>query len=159
MDEEMQLAEMEQRWRARAVRYCAAGEQCSAAVRDKLADWGATASATERIMRYLIENQYVDDGRYCHLYCDSKVRLQKWGRVKIAASLRAKRLEASAIDEAIDAIDEEEYQSMLLGVAQSKWDSLTESDPRKRQAKLLAFLAQRGFTRGEALAALRAVEQ
>lgn len=149
MDENGQMNEMEQRWLERAVRYCAQGEQCTAGVRSKLREWGATATASERIVAYLTDNGYVDDQRYAGLYCDSKVRLQHWGRVKIAAQMRAKGLDKSTIDEALAGIDEEEYTRVLHEVTDKKWRTLHESDPRKRRAKMMAFLAGRGYTMTE----------
>ncbi|MCR4828557.1 MAG: RecX family transcriptional regulator [Bacteroidales bacterium] len=155
MDEEYKMDQMEQQWLGRAVRWCAQGEQCSPTVRGKLREWGATATAVEHIVAYLVENGYVDDGRYAALYCDSKVRLQHWGRVKIAAQLRAKGLDKVIVDEALAGIDEEEYLEVLHEATEKKWLSLNESDPRRRRAKMMSFLAGRGYTMEEINQALK----
>lgn len=130
----------------KAERYCSNEEQCRTSVRKKLFDWGASVDAAGRIMNKLIEQGFIDEKRYARAYVSSKLRTQKWGRLKVIYQLRAKQVPPKFITEALAEIPDEEYRSILLDVAQTKWDSYSPNDPlAKRRAKLTTFLASRGY--------------
>ena len=149
MEKLKELDETERGWLARAERYCSQGEQCRQTVTEKLLSWGAGMESAMRIADKLVEEGFVDDARYCRIYCESKLHLQKWGRVKIAYNLRAKRIDSAIIANALDNLDEERYTDTLTQLAESKSRTLKESDPMKRRAKIAAFLASHGFERNE----------
>ena len=85
---------------AKAEQYCSNEERCRSAVMDKLLTWGAGVELSQRIIEHLISTDFINEGRYCRLYCDSKIRQQKWGRIKIAYQLRSKRIDAKTVDNA-----------------------------------------------------------
>ena len=140
------FTESEQVFLSKAEQLCAAGEQCRSGVRDKLSKWGATREQTDHIVNYLTENNYIDEERYCRIYCDSKLHLQKWGRVKIAYRLREKHIDGALIDKALREIDPDLYHSTLSDLLSSKMRTLNEPDERKRRTKLMSFLSSHGFT-------------
>ena len=137
-----------QEWLAKAQAYCARAEHCAADVRRKLYEWGAPSDLSdesegiEPLWREIEENLYaegfLDDARFCQAYVHDKVAYQRWGRLKIEAGLQALRLPSSAICEALEDIDEEQYKDNLL--------KLIEQRPDDTPDKLLRFLLQRGFT-------------
>lgn len=133
----------------KAEQFCATGEQCRSAVRDKLLTWGAGQELRERVVDYLMENDFINEERYCRIYCESKMHLQKWGRVKIAYQLRSKRIDNTTINKALQDIDEEEYQRTLTTLTENKNNSIMEPDKKKRRAKLMSFLSSHGFTISE----------
>lgn len=130
---------------SKAEQYCATGEQCRSAVRDKLYAWGANREQVERVVNHLVANDFINEARYCRIYCESKLHLQKWGRIKMSYQLRLKRIDNSVIEEALNNIDAEQYSEALQQLAQTKLRSLNEPDPRKRDAKLMSYLASHGF--------------
>lgn len=140
------FTESEAAFVTKAEQYCATGEQCRSAVRDKLLTWGAGQELRERIVDYLAENDFINEERFCRIYCESKMRLQKWGRVKIAYQLRSKRIDNNTINKALQEIDEEEYQRTLTTLTENKNNNITEPDNKKRRAKLMSFLSSHGFT-------------
>lgn len=155
MSDSYNFSESERAFVAKAEQYCASYEQCRSSVKDKLAQWGADKELAGRIVDYLVENEYIDERRYCRLFCESKLHLQKWGRNKIQYQLRMKQIDQETIDEALDNLDPVQYSETLSQLVHSKSRSIKESDPRKRQAKLMSFLASHGFTLGEIHEALR----
>lgn len=125
----------------KAQRYCAMAEHCAADVRRKLYEWGVSPDFSDEIEQNLYENGYLNDARFCGAYVHDKVAYQSWGRLKIQAGLQALQLPSSAIREALDTIDEEQYKTNLLHLISQR-----QSDaPDKR----LRFLLQRGFTYDE----------
>ena len=141
--------ETEQVYVSKAEQYCATNEQCRSAVRDKLRTWGADMGLTERIVEYLVDNNFINEERYCRIYCDSKINLQKWGRIKIAYQLRSKRIENKIIDQTLKNIDEQTYTETLHNLAVNKASSIKEDDPVKLRNKLVTFLSSHGFTPDE----------
>ncbi len=140
---------------SKAEQYCAQNEQCRSAVRDKLYAWGADRELTERVITHLVENDFINESRYCRIYCNSKLHLQKWGRIKIGYQLRAKRIDNKIIEETLQTIDEETYLETLNNLAATKAKSLTESDPKKKEAKLVNFLTSHGFEINEIQSAIK----
>ena len=149
MKNNFNFTESEMAFVTKAEQYCATGEQCRSAVRDKLLTWGAGQELRERVVDYLTENDFINEERFCRIYCESKMHLQKWGRVKIAYQLRSKRIDNTTINKALQEIDEEEYHKILTTLSESKNSSIVEPDNKKRRAKLMSFLSSHGFTISE----------
>lgn len=116
---------------------------------DKLTRWGAGHELAEKIVAHLVKNDFINESRFCHIYCESKLSLQKWGRIKIAYQLRAKRIDKHLIDEALKNLNSEQYHDVLMQLAQTKSRSIHEDDPLKHRAKLTSFLVSHGFESNE----------
>lgn len=139
-----ELTPMELQWLAKAERYCAREEQCYSSVRQKLSAWGVPSDSADRIIDCLIDNDFINEHRYVRIYCESKLRLQKWGRRKVAYQLRSKRISNDLIAEGMETVTDEQYQDILLAVARAKWKTFTPGDQRNRE-RLMAFLISRGY--------------
>ena len=133
----------------KAEQYCAREEQCVSGVRRKLNDWGATPATADRIVQHLIDERYIDERRYVRLYCQGKLRIQRWGRNKMAWELRGKGIADALIAEGLDSLSPEEYAATLDKVAQAKRATLRGDDDYEKQRKLTAYLLSRGFTMEE----------
>lgn len=134
---------------AKAEQYCAREEQCVSGVRRKLNDWGATPATADRIVQHLIDERYIDERRYVRLYCQGKLRIQRWGRNKMAWELRGKGIADALIAEGLDSLSPEEYAATLDKVAQAKRATLRGDDEFEKRRKLTAYLLSRGFTSEE----------
>lgn len=131
---------------AKAERYCANEEQCKTSVRKKLCDWGVSVDLSNKIVSKLVEQGFIDERRYARAYCSSKLRHQKWGRLKVIYQLRSKQIPPKFITDALLEIPDEEYRDILRHVADEKWATYSPSDSlAKRKSKLTTFLASRGF--------------
>ena len=135
----------EAEWRTKAEAYCATAEHCVWEVHQKLQQWGATTEQIENILAHLQEAGYVDEQRYCHAFVHDKLLYQGWGRMKLRSGLQAKHMPNSAIDFALENIDESEYFRVLKQVITSKKRTIKSNDPQLRE-KLIRFCLQRGFT-------------
>ena len=131
---------------AKAERYCANEEQCKTSVRKKLCDWGVSVDLSNKIVSKLVEQGFIDERRYARAYCASKLRHQKWGRLKVIYQLRSKQIPPKFITDALLEIPDDEYRDIMRHVADEKWATYSHSDPlTKRKSKLNTFLASRGF--------------
>lgn len=129
----------------RAAAWCSAAERCIRDVEGKIAAAGLPAEVAERIIARLVEEKFIDEARYCRSFVNDKFRLGKWGRIKTGYELRRKNLPEALYSEALAAIDEEEYRSLLLSLLKGKKETLRGKDDREVFAKLFRFAAGRGF--------------
>ena len=125
-------------WLDKAEAYCARSEHCAADIRRKLFEWGAPSDLFDEIEKTLYSRDFLNDVRFCQAYVHDKVAYQFWGRVKIRAGLQALQLPSSAVNDALNDIDEAQYKANLNAlIGQRKSDS---------EEKRMRFLLQRGFT-------------
>ncbi|MBR1878395.1 MAG: RecX family transcriptional regulator [Paludibacteraceae bacterium] len=124
-------------WLGKAEAYCARAEHCAADVRRKLFEWGAPSDLFDEIGQNLYADGFLNDRRFCHAYVRDKLEYNQWGKLKIRAGLQSLQLPEPAIREALDEIDEEEYNRILKHVI---------NNSGRRDEQLLRFLLQRGFS-------------
>lgn len=124
---------------------CAQSEQCTMDLRQKLHRWEILPDDGEKIIRKLINTRFVDDARFAVAYCRDKYRFNRWGRMKIVYGLRAKRISNHDIQEALNAIDEEEYEEILISVVKSKALSIKDVDTYEGRTRLFRAVASRGY--------------
>ena len=129
----------------RAAAYCSTCERCVSEVCAKLTAWGADATVQQRIIERLISENFINETRFCKAFVNDKVRFNRWGRRKIEISLRNKNIERSIIDEALYAIDEDEYMSALSAVVAAKSKELKGKKDYLSRQKILRYAVSRGF--------------
>ena len=79
-------------------------------------------------------------------YAHDKLVFSGWGRNKILQGLWAKRLSRADIDQSLDEIDEEEYESVAERVIRAKIrNSKDDIATYEAKLKVLKFAMQRGF--------------
>ncbi len=75
----------------KAMDLCASREYCSGDIRAKLESWGLNDSEVNSVIITLIKEDFINDKRYAEAFVRDKYRHNKWGKVKIAAHLKAKK--------------------------------------------------------------------
>lgn len=96
---------------ARLEELCVRGERCESELRAKLRAWQIADADT--VIESLRQRRYFDDARFAHAFVTDKVRFARWGRVKIAFALQAKRIDRDIIDKSLAEIDERIYTEAL----------------------------------------------
>lgn len=129
----------------KAASYCTLCERCVSEVSTKLTAWGVPHGEQLRIIERLQQDGFIDEARYCRAFVNDKVRFNRWGRIKIQAALREKRLPSELVSEAMENIDEELYMSALQEVIAAKRRELKGKDDRATQQKLIRHAASRGY--------------
>lgn len=97
----------------RARNYCAYQERSQQEVRDKLYTLGLTPTEVEQGIAVLIEEGFINEERFAVAWAGGKFRIKRWGRVKIRAGLRAKKISDYCIRKALESIPEEDYQKAV----------------------------------------------
>jgi regulatory protein len=128
---------------------CSASEYCIHDINEKLYRWGISNTDSERIIDYLLDEKYIDEARYAQAYTNDKLRFSHWGRIKIKSMLRMKHISDRDINNALDNISEEEYESILRDIIKGKAKSEGDAEDYASRAKIIRFALQRGFEMGE----------
>lgn len=144
---------------SRAAKLCSAGEKCSSDIEEKMTKWGMAPEDTEKAIKYLVENNFLNDARYAEFFTKDKFRFNKWGRIKIAHALRQKQISSELIESAINEIDPLEYFEILDQIIRAKIRSVGNMKIINNKAKVLRFAAQKGFTSEEIFASISRIEK
>ena len=124
---------------------CARSEHCTGELMEKMRKWKIGVADAEAVVYSLRKRRFVDDSRYARAFVRDKYRFNRWGRLKIRFALRAKRVDAGIIEEALEEIDETIYAEALRSLVESKNKSITDTDSYIRRQKLIRSVAARGY--------------
>lgn len=146
----------EQQAQERAEQLCARAEYCIDDISTRLRRWGLDPAAAGRVVSSLLRGRFIDQERFAQAFARDKVLYSGWGRAKIAAALRAKRVEQQVIALALESLDPEDYANMMTQVLQAKARGLDMAVAGDRM-KVMRFAASRGFEAAQAAAILRSL--
>ncbi len=127
--------------------YCAYSERCHYEVREKLFGMGLVKKDVETLLSRLIEEDHLNEERFAILFAGGHFRQKKWGKAKIIYALRQKKVSEQNIKRGLKEIVEEDYLLSLEKLAATKWKSLKGEQYLSRQAKMNAYLLQKGYER------------
>lgn len=149
-----ECSENEAKYKAEA--YCSSMERCVAEVEAKLEQWGAAPEISEKVIKHLLDEKYIDQKRFCAAFVRDKYRFNQWGRIKIRQALWLKKIPEALIAQGMEEIDEREYMEILSGLIEQKKRSVKARTEYERNGKLIRFAIGKGF---EMEAVLRCVKQ
>lgn len=143
----------------RLANLCSRAEYSTGELRDKLRRMAVPAPEADAIIARLQRERYVDDARFAAAFVRQKAGIARWGRRKIAAALRTKKVPDAIARQALDEISDEVYADALAALLRAKAagigpDALTTYEGRTH---LFRFAASRGFLTSEITAAIRAL--
>jgi regulatory protein len=136
---------------AKATELCGRSEKCSFEISMKCREWQLPREETNQLTAWLIQEKFIDHLRYATSFVNDKFRFNKWGRVKLAYSLRQKQIEEKYIREALSRLPEDDYRKVLYDLLSAKAKSVKEKEPYTRRNKLLSFAMSHGFETEETL--------
>ena len=126
-------------------KYCAYQERCVKEVTDKLNTFEVSQKDKDEILRYLIDNRFVDDERYAHAFVRGKINQSGWGLNKIRFHLVRKGIANEIIEEALQGTDKEAYRQRLIDILKTKAKTVKAENDFEKKRKLAAYAMQRGF--------------
>lgn len=132
----------------KAAAFCSKSEHCISDLEAKYEQWEISPEFRSKITSFLIQEKYLDEQRYSRAFVNDKFKYQQWGRIKIAAMLRQKGISADTISEALSAIDEEAYKTLIKKLILEKLKKTTGKNEYEKRAKLLRYMAGKGFEPG-----------
>ena len=129
----------------KAMAQCSRQELCCDDIRSKLLVWGVEKNDAEKILGILINENFINESRYAAAFVRDKFKYNKWGKVKIAAHLRFKKLPPDIISTALDSIDNVEYTKSARSLIESHKRSVKAKNQYDLKAKLLRYGLSKGF--------------
>ena len=143
----------------KAASYCSISEHCVSEVEEKLNAWCIECDDKAKIINRLIDEDFINEKRYCAYFVKDKFRFNKWGKVKISYALKQKGLSDELINAALQTIDEGEYDEMLAALLKTKLTGLKYEFEYEKQGKLFRFAQSRGFENNVIERVLRNISQ
>jgi len=124
---------------------CSQREYCRSDIESKLENWNVPSSCFKKILTTLVRENFLNEDRYAKAFVKDKFLYNKWGKIKISAHLKAKKISAPAIRAALECIDNDLYISTLTTIINSQKRSVKAKNQYELKAKLLRFGQSRGF--------------
>lgn len=129
-------------------KYCAYQERCVKDVSEKLKTFDLPQKDRDEILRYLLDNRFVDNERFTRAFVRGKINQSGWGLNKIRFHLMQKGIAKELIDEALQSFDEEVYRQRLVEVLKTKSKTVKAANDFEKNRKLAAYAMQKGFEPG-----------
>lgn len=129
----------------KAMALCAGREYCSGDISAKLESWGLNDSEVNRVIGILIREDFINDKRYAEAFVRDKYHHNKWGKVKIASHLKAKKIVSDLIYSALASLDEDQYKQMVRDTIDSHRKHVKAKNQYDLKGKLLRFGLSKGF--------------
>jgi regulatory protein len=130
---------------SKAMSLCATREYCTDDISNKLESWGIKSPDTEKILSILTAEKFLDDRRYAEAFVKDRYRHNKWGRIKIAAQLRIKRIPHDIIISAMETIEEDDYRQTLREILSSHKRFIKAKNQYDLKGKLMRYGLSKGF--------------
>jgi len=129
----------------KAMALCASHEYCSSDIRSRLSSWGIGSGDTEQIISVLIKEKFISDTRFARAFVKDKFSQNKWGKIKITAHLRSKKINEETIHSALEEIDDEQYNKLIRDIISSHRRTIKAKNQYDLKGKLLRFGLSKGF--------------
>tara|TARA_B100000900_G_scaffold62684_1_gene48213 strand:- start:1896 stop:2363 length:468 start_codon:yes stop_codon:yes gene_type:complete len=124
--------------------YCLYQERCVREVKNKLFSLKVSSKSANDIIEYLIDNDYLNEERYSQMFVQGKLRIKKWGRIKLRYELKLKGINTKIIDNKINQISEEEYLNYFDQFSTNKIKYLKGSINQKKRS-FINYFTYRGW--------------
>jgi regulatory protein len=130
---------------SKSMSLCSGREYCCDDIRNKLYQWGVNESESDKIIKSLIKENFINELRFASAFVKDKFRYNKWGRIKIGMHLKAKKIPSDIIKSALDEIDNEVYINTLKGIIAAHSKTVKSKNQYDLKAKILRHALSKGF--------------
>jgi regulatory protein len=125
--------------------FCSYQERSHEEVVSKLWSMKMESNEIDEIMVHLIGSNFLNEERFACSFARGKHRIKHWGKIRIVNELKFKKISQTLINIALKEISPEEYMQTFHTLADRHWETIRESDVRKKKKKFCDYLLRRGF--------------
>lgn len=125
--------------------YCAYQERCHIEVDQKLQEFKLIPEAREKILMYLLSEDFLNETRFSQSFARGKFKFKKWGRLRITKELKARKISAYNIKKGLEEISEKDYLNTFEASSTKKWESLSKEPIAKGKQKFINYFQYRGW--------------
>ncbi len=93
----------------------------------------------------LTQNGLINDAEFAKAWAQSRHNAKKLSKRIIAGELRTRGVDQSAIDEALDEIDDESEYRMAFSLAMKKYSTMSRLEPEVQIRRIQSLLQRKGF--------------
>jgi regulatory protein len=130
---------------SKAMALCSQREYCTDDIRTKMQLWSVGNTDSDKIITVLIKENFINEKRYAEAFTKDKFRYNKWGKIKIRASLKMKKIPGDIINQALDSIDTELYKKTIEDLITAHRRSVKAKNQYEIKGKLLRYGLSKGF--------------
>ena len=124
--------------------YCMYQERCILEVKKKLTRLHVVPKSKSKIINHLIDDDYLNEVRFTKSFIQGKLRIKKWGRIKLNYELSIRGIKKFIIDEEINKISKEDYYQYFNEFSNNKIKTLTGSKEQKKRS-FVNYFTYRGW--------------
>lgn len=99
----------------------------------------------DELLTYLITENFLNEERFAKVFAGGKLRIKKWGRLKIRMALESKGLTKNCIRIGLAEIEEAEYLQTLEAVLRARISKLHEANIFVTRDKASKYAIQKGY--------------
>ena len=125
--------------------YCSYQERCYKDVDNKLNSFSLIPEAREKILTYLIENNFINEERFAKSFARGKHNYKNWGKNRIIQELKFRDISQRIIQSALAELPEDDYLEKFNSLAEKHWNTIKERKGPKKSKKFIDFLLRKGF--------------
>jgi regulatory protein len=125
--------------------YCAYQERSHKEVKNKLFEYGLSASEVDELLSTLIVDGFLNEERFAKAFAGGKFRIKKWGRLKIRQELEMLGLTKRNIATGLKEIDSSDYSKTLKVLIKKKAVQGEETNLFKKRNLVARFVIGKGY--------------
>ena len=126
-------------------KYCSYQDRCHIEVENKLKNFNLIKEAKNQIIFNLINEDYLNETRFCENFVRGKFKIKNWGKIKIKMELKSRKISNININQSLKQIHEKEYLEKLDQIFEKKLTSLDGLSNDKKKKKIFSYLQYRGW--------------
>tara|TARA_A100000164_G_scaffold217426_1_gene192823 strand:+ start:125 stop:592 length:468 start_codon:yes stop_codon:yes gene_type:complete len=124
--------------------YCMYQERCIKEVKKKLTSLQVIPKTKSKVINHLIDNDYLNEVRFAKSFIQGKLRIKKWGKIKLNYELRIRGVKKFIIDEEINKISKDDYYDYFNEFSNNKIKILKGSKDQKKRS-FINYFTYRGW--------------
>jgi regulatory protein len=139
-----------------AYRYLNPRERTQAEMRTHLQRKGIDPRDVERSIQALVDQGYLDDARFAHLFVQDKRQLAEWGADRIRQVLRTRGVDSEFVEEALAEHEQDSESEIERALAVLRRRFPSPAGDRRERERALGVLLRKGYDVDLALEAIAA---
>lgn len=130
----------------KSIKFCDFQERSVFQTEQKLKEWGANNMAISKVIKYLNDNNFINQERFVEMFVNGKFKYNKWGKIKIFSHLRGHKIPDGLINKYLNLIDDTLYRELISKLIIKKNIELNnESNLQLKKQKIIQYCLSKGF--------------
>jgi len=125
--------------------YCSYQDRCHNEVENKLSKFNLISQAKDQILFNLINEDYLNETRFCKSFVRGKFKITNWGKRRIIQELKSRKISEFNIKKGLSEINEIEYIEKFENLFNKKLSSLENLNRIDKKKKIFSYLQYRGW--------------